>query len=214
MNKIKLTTKSKIHIILFSSILSVIILSSCEEEKMPINLSDDYSLASDVVGTYTGTIQNSLTKENKTATLTVTMQNDSLITMHCVAEDFDTTITMQLYQNSDSIMLCSTGQDFYNQYQHDKNNYDFCYSQQSGWMNENWMNDSNCWGNDNTNWGNSNWAGNDQWNAWTNHLNTQHNQNDMHFGGFSLSENTCNYSFLMYNETSNYYEVFEGVNNN
>ena len=72
------------------------------------------------------------------------------------------------------------------------------------------MNDGNCWGNMNQGWGNSNWAGTDQWNAWTNHMNTQHNQNDNHFGGFKPNMNSCIYKFSVQNST-NYFEVFEGV---
>ncbi|MGD9993721.1 MAG: hypothetical protein AB7S69_10505 [Salinivirgaceae bacterium] len=195
---------------LVAATLSVLIFSSCEEAD-PVVTETDTVLASEVIGTYIGTLKSSQTNQIKEATITVTMQNDSLVMMHCMAENFDSTFIMQLYQNHDSIMVCYTGQDFYNEYGHNTNNYDFCNNQPSGWTNDNWMNDDNCWGNNNTNWGNSAWAGNDQWNAWTNHMNTQHNQNDSHYGGFDPTKNSCFYEFSMYNNNTEYFELFEGV---
>lgn len=41
-------------------------------------------------------------------------------------------------------------------------------------------------------------------------MNTQHNQNDIHFGGFNPNMNSCIYKFSIQNN-SNYFEVFEGV---
>jgi hypothetical protein len=213
MRTIKTIFKQKSSLAMLLGIMSVLVFSSCEKETQN-NITDVKPLKSEVVGTYTGTLKNSATNDSRPATITVTAQNDSLVRMHCFSNDFDSTITMQLYQNYDSIMMCFTGQDFYNEYGHNTNNYDFCYSKQSGWMNNGWMNDGDCWGNNNNNWGNNNWAGNEQWNAWTNHLNTQHNQNDLHYGGFNLSENSCNYSFNINIDGTSYSEVFQGVKNN
>lgn len=194
---------------LFALTIGVFVFSSCEKEDTLNNTAD--SLASEVVGTYSGTLKNSFTNQSTDATITVTMQNDSLVMMHCVAESFDSTVTIQLYQNNDSVMGCYTGQDFYNEYGHNTNNYDFCNNQQSGWSNSKWMNDDNYWGNNNNDWGNSTWAGNNQWNAWTNHMNTQHNQNDRHYGGFDPTANTCNFKFSMLNSSTEYFEIFEGI---
>ena len=209
MKKNNLKIKSRILIVLLSGIFSLSILYSCD--KSDTIDSPNELLSSKVVGTYYGTLKSSTTNQNKEATLTVTMQNDSLIAMHCVADNFDSTLTMQLYQNYDSIMVCYTGQDFFNEYGHNTNNYDFCTSQQSGWMNNNWMNDTTCCDNNDNNWGNNTWAGNDQWNAWTNHMNTQHNENDMHYGGFNPEKNSCNYIFSMNDGNNDYFEIFEGI---
>lgn len=211
MKKSKLIFKKAISKIFVLGVLSAVIFTSCKKDEDP-----DVSnlLASEVVGTYTGTLKNSTTNVGETAIITVTIKNDSLIQLHCMADNFDSTIILQLYQNYDSIMVCFTGQNFYNEYGHNTNNYDFCNSRQSGWMNNNWMNDGNHWMNHNTNWGNTDWAGNDQWNAWTNHMNTQHNQNDLHYGGFNPSMNSCNYRFQMSNGNTHYYEFFTGVKNN
>lgn len=187
---------------------SLLILYSCkkDEDNTPVN-----SLTSMVTGTYSGTLKNLSTNQSKDATLTVSMQNDSLVRMHCVAQNFDTTVTVQLYQNHDSIMACYSGQDFYNEYGHNTNNYDFCNNQQAGWMNQSWMGDEHHYGNHNNTWGNSTWAGNNQWNAWTNHRNTQHNQNDRHYGGFNPTSNTCFYEFSKLDAGSVHFELFEGV---
>jgi len=207
MKVIKLKIKSSILIMLFFGVVSLAVFSSCEKSELtPTEL-----LVSRVVGSYSGTLKNSNLKQSREATMTVSIQNDSLIMMHCVANNFDTTLTMQLYQNYDSVMVCYTGQDFFNEYGHNTNNYDFCTSQQSGWMNDNWMNDSNSWGNNNNDWGSNNWAGDDQWNAWTNHMNTQHNENDEHYGGFNPEMNSCNYTFSMNDGNSDYSEMFEGI---
>lgn len=194
---------------LFALTIGVFVFTSCKKEDTVNNTAD--SLASEVVGTYSGTLKNSTTNQSKVATITVTRQNDSLVTMHCVAGSFNTTVSIQLYQNNDSVLSCYTGQYFFNEYGHNTNSYDFCNNQQSGWTNDRWMNDDNCWGNNNIDWGNSSWAGNNQWNAWTNHLNTQHNQNDHHYGGFDPTTNTCYYEFSTLNNSSVYFEIFEGT---
>ena len=206
MKKFKLIINGRIQLVIVLGILSMFIFTSCEEEEI---ISE--SLSSEVIGTYTGTLKNSTTSQSRMASIEVISINDSLVSMHCVADGFDSTIVMQLYQNYDSIMLCYTGQVFYDEYDHNKNNYDFCTNRQSGSMNNNWMNDGNCWGNSNKNWGNNTWAGNEQWNAWTNHMNTQHNQNDSHFGGFNPSMNSCIYKFSMPHNDANYFEIFQGV---
>lgn len=189
-------------------VLSAIIFTSCKKDNSTVTPT---TLANEVAGTYSGTLKNSATNESKPATLSVTRVNDSLVSMHCVAAGFDTTLINLCYQNDNQIMLCYSGQDFFNQYGHNMNNYNFCSSKQSGWMNNGWMNDSNCWGNDNINWGNKSWAGNDQWNAWINHLNTQHNQNDMHYGIFNMSGHNCDYTFIIKTPSANYTQQFVGA---
>lgn len=205
-NKLNTGLKNMKVIFLMATIIGFLFYSCNKEEETSL----DNTLASSVIGTYTGTLKSTTTNQSSPATLNVTIINDSLVSMHCMSNNFDSTFIMQLYQNYDSIMVCYTGQDFYNEYGHNRNNYDFCTNRQSGWTNNAWMNDGNCWGNMNQGWGNSNWAGTDQWNAWTNHMNTQHNQNDNHFGGFNPNMNSCIFKFSIQNN-SNYFKVFEGV---
>jgi hypothetical protein len=159
----------------------------------------DQNLSASVRGTYTGHLTNSASNQSRPATLTVITQNDSLVSMHCLANDFDSTVMVRLYQNMDSIMVCSTENDFYSQYGRELNmDYmDFSHNMPQGWMGNN-MN-SNCW------------AGNDQWNAWTNHMNTQHASNDEHFGGFDMESNISYYTFRIKNGNNTYDEFFQGI---
>jgi len=200
MKSVKLIIKQKIYFAIVL-IASAVIISACNKDETkdvdPVN----ESLASNVEGTFTGTLKNTNTNQSRPATLTVTVLNDSVVTMHCIADNFDSSTTVRLYQNYDSIMVCYTGQNFYNQYGHNLNNNDFCNSMPNGWSNDWCNNNNNCWG------------GEDHWNAWTNHLNTQHNENDPHFGGFNTESMSCYYSFLVNNINTNHSELFEGTKN-
>ncbi len=161
-------------------------------------LGNDLNLARSVSGVYDGTLTNSVTGQSRDATLTVTYENDSLVSLNCVADGFDTTMTMRLYQNYDSIMLCSTGDDFYEMYGHQyRGDVDFSHSMDKNSMNHN-MN-CNCW------------AGDDQWNAWTNHMNTQHDADDRHYGGFDTKSHTSNFDFQMNDGQNMWFESFRGV---
>ena len=197
----------KAKLIAFAGIVSMVSFISCSEDQMPDNL----SLASKVKGVYSGTVKSSKTNQTSPATMTVEMQNDSVVTLTCTSDNFDTTLVMQLYENYDSVMVCYTGQDFYNEYGHAKNQYDFCNSKQKNWTNDDWMSDDKYWNNDHSGWGNKNWSGSDQWNAWTNHMNTQHNQGDRHMGGFDINSNSCTFNFSI--DNNRYFEKFTGTKN-
>lgn len=211
MKEFKLFPIIRVLVVLMFGIVITFFSFSCKKEDTQISNPSANSLASKVIGTYSGVLKNTTTNQSVQATFTATSLNDSLVSLHCIAFGFDTTISVQLYQNYDSIMFCFIGQDFYNAYGHNKNNYDFCNNKQYGWMNNSWMHGTNGMGNMMNNWGNNNWAGNDQWNAWTNHMNTQHNQNDIHLGGFYPNLNSFHYKFYMHKGNSYYFEVFNGV---
>ena len=189
---------SKILFLIF--IASALVFAACKKE----NTTQPASLAGAVQGTYSGQLKDSRTSQTSTATLTVTAQNDSVVTMQCVGDQFDTTFTVMLYQDYDTIMPCLTGQDFYNQYGRYLNSNNFCTSRSENWNNNNnWGNNNNTW------WGN----GKDQWNAWTNHMNTQHQPGDQHFGMFNPSADSCTYSFQISTGDSTYYQTFSGAKN-
>ena len=185
-----------INKILVTGIAAMLIFAvSCKKNT---DTPDDQTLAGSVSGTYSGELKNSQTSQTSPATLTVTALNDSVIIMHCVADHFDTTVTLMLYEDYDSIMVCYTGKDFSNHYGRELDNHNFCYSKPNGWDNG-WCEQHNCWG------------GNDNWNAWTNHLNTQHDKNDRHYGGFNAGSGWCNYSFPIKTSKSPFlYETFKG----
>jgi len=179
-------------------IFSVLIASCRKTETNPGNT----ILSSLINGTYSGELKNSQTNQSIQSTLMVTILNDSMISMHCIASNFDTTMNMMLYQNEDSIMMCFTGQDFYNEYGHNLDNHNFCNSKPSG-MHSGWEDEHNNW------WGDQN----NMWNAWNNHMNTQHNHGDQHYGGFNFKNHTCNYSFKVKTANLTYYETFNGAMN-
>ncbi len=190
----------KISRILFLTfVASALLFAACSKN----NTTPTGSLAGSVQGTYSGQLKDSRTNQTGTATLTVTAQNDSVVTMQCTGSQFDTTLTVMLYQDYDTIMPCLTGQDFYNQYGRYLNSRNFCTSKSNNWNSGNWGSNNNTW------WGN----GKDQWNAWTNHMNTQHQPGDQHFGMFNPGVDSCTYTFQVSTGDSLYYQTFSGVKN-
>lgn len=106
-------------ILLTISIGLAVALASCSKTPQ-----QKLSKAQSVSGTYRGklagtTYKSSNSNGNSSGVADVSPVNDSTVSIHCYDDStgFDTTFMMGLYQNgSDSIMLCSTGQEFYNQY--------------------------------------------------------------------------------------------------
>jgi len=182
---------------LVSLIVATIFAVSCKKTDINTNNSD---LSSSVSGTYSGVLKNSQTNQSVPGTLNVLAINDSVISMHCIADNFDTTINMMLYNNNDSIMMCFIGQDFYNEYGHNLDNHNFCNSKPSGWH-SGWENEHDNW------WGDKN----NMWNAWNNHMNTQHNPGDQHYVGFNPNTHSCNYSFTVATASATYSEIFIGT---
>ncbi|HYQ56652.1 MAG TPA: hypothetical protein VEP89_04825 [Draconibacterium sp.] len=185
------------NVFFLSLIAATVLAVSCK--KTDTN-PDTTSLSKLVTGTYSGELKNSQTNISVPATLNVSALNDSMISMHCFANNFDTTLNMMLYENNDSIMMCFTGQDFYNEYGHNLDNHNFCNSNPEGWH-SGWEGEHNNW------WGNQN----NMWNAWNNHMNTQHNQGDQHYGGFNPNAHNCNYSFKVITGNLTYSESFSGA---
>lgn len=103
----------------FLTVLAAVLLASCSKTTQP-----KLSKAQAVTGTYKGilygtTFKSSASNTKSSGIADVSPVNDSTVSIHCYDDSikFDTTFMMGLYQNgADSIMLCSTGHDFYNQY--------------------------------------------------------------------------------------------------
>jgi len=198
---------SKISFFLF--IATALLVTACKKDNRTPSAS---SLAAAVQGTYTGQLKSSATGQLKgsvtgqtdSATMTITAQNDSVVTMQCVSNQFDTTVTVMLYQDYDTIMPCFTDQDYYRQYGRKlDNSTNFCTNRSQNWSNNQWGNNQNMW------WGNEK----EQWNAWTNHMNTQHQPGDRHFGRFNPDSDSCTYTFQVNTGDSTYYQTFSGVKN-
>ncbi len=190
---------NKIKSIIIGTLIAVTFITVSCKKTDDQNL-NKIALASKVTGTYSGNLLNSQTNATTPATIKVTTINDSLVSLYCQSSIYDTTVTMMLYENNDSIMMCYSGDDFYNEYGHNLDNHNFCNSQSNGW--------SSGWENNHDNWyGNSN----NMWNAWNNHMNTQHKAGDRHYGAFDLSSSSCNYSFQIGGANSSIWEYFSGT---
>ena len=185
-----------------AAIAGLFFATSCNKDNMdPGDPITPVKLANKVAGTYNGNITNTATNQTKPATVTVTAVNDSVVSIHCVADGFEQTHTLRLYDNNDKVMVCYTGQEFEGEYGHHLDDEtDFCNNQPDGWEND-WCMNNNCW-----------YQGDDS-NAWTNHMNTQHDQNDVHYGDFEPGNNACNYDFKVVDGNSTYFQSFTGTKN-
>ena len=144
----------------------MIFLFSCEK-------SDDLNL-NDVTGTYIGTLASDLSSKSinaksiESATVTVSTIGNH-IEVHCLAENFDAVVILDIYDHYDNVMVCLTGEEFENMYGHKLGH---------GNMN-------------------GNMSGNGT--PWMQHLANEHQEGDEHFGNFDIPEHTFNYTFKMIN---------------
>jgi hypothetical protein len=148
------------------SLTVIIFLFSCEK-------SDDLNL-NDVTGTYIGTLTSDLSSKSinaksiKSATVTVSSIGNQ-IEVHCLAENFDTTVILDTYNHYDSVMVCVTGEEFENMYGHKLGH------------------------------GNMNGNMSGHGTPWMQHLANEHQEGDEHFGNFDIPNQTFNYTFKMIN---------------
>lgn len=160
------------------SLALVALLFSCDTN-------NDNITASDVAGTYVGTLTAATTTSRVSGTqavlpATTTVKNiGNQIEIHCVADNFDETLMLDLYENGEEMMVCITGQDFEDMYGHML--------------------------------GEGNMGGNMQGNnsQWMQHLNNEHQEGDEHFGGFNMQDHTFNFTFRMNNGDFH----FQGIKN-
>lgn len=150
------------RILLFTTtVLTVVLLASCSKapkQKLPP--------AQAVAGTYQGSLKS--TSFKTTSFVNVDPVNDSTVSIHCFdSAGFDTTFVTELFQNGqDSIMLSSTGQDFYNQYGH------YMYSMMGSMM-----------------------GGYSGMMDWQQFLSFQHDPGNGHYGSFDMMNGTFYYPF-------------------
>lgn len=145
--------------------------TSCSKRE---SLNND--LISQIVGTYKGTLANSDGLKHD-GTAEISAVNDSVVEIHCFDQDgFDTAFVMEFYGNGDSVMLCNTGEDFFNQYGHEMTGQSHMWEDMSG-----------------------NMMGGMDKDDWEQHLRSQHQPGDEHFGSFDMAKGTFNYLFEMNN---------------
>ena len=120
------------NITILISALFVLTMVSCSDE----DPSNTRNYLDDITGTYIGEFSSANKLTNDAGTADVTLTNNDQLEIHCYGELMDTTIIMDAFQNGDSVMVCNTGQDFYNEYGHMGNGYHMMDMRmnQSEWM--------------------------------------------------------------------------------
>jgi hypothetical protein len=77
-----------------------------------------------ITGTYSGTIgEIENYKTTQPATAIISLINETQLEIHCYSDLFDTTFIMDWYPHGDSLMLCATGNQFSQEYGHEKGNH-------------------------------------------------------------------------------------------
>ena len=136
------------------------------------NKEDDVSLNT-VAGIYEGTITSELANKSDAKSISINDNNaiaeitmvGDQIQVYCYGEGFETTLMLDLFKDNENFQVCLTGNDFEKMYEHMYN---------YGGMHDEMMNNAN---------------------QWMNHLNNNHGQDDQHFGGFDMKNNTFEYTF-------------------
>jgi len=142
--------------------------------------SDKDSL-SEIVGTYSGEFSNDLgLKSGVSGTADVSITKNDQLQIHCYGDVMDTTFIMDAFENGDSAMLCDTGDAFENKYGHMGNGGNHMMDMQ------------------------------DNESEWQHHMSEDHNGEDMHYGGFNITNHTFEFKFQMIEGDSSYHVVFNG----
>lgn len=135
-------------------------------------LNDDEISNTHVTGVYEGTLTTNVSNKSNTSSnsefaTAVVSEIDDKIEVYCYNEYFETTITLNIYENGETMMTCFSGIEFENVYGHS-------------------LNEANMGGN----MQNSN-------NQWVQHLSLEHKESDKHYGSFNMIDNSFEYTFLI-----------------
>lgn len=123
------------------------------------------NLSSEVIGTYQGTLTSNMLQTEIPSTVEVTSINLYTIQIHCSSASFDTLVTVELYPDENMMRICLTDDDFKSEYGHDMTVYHHFI------------------------------ASNNEWVSWQQHISSEHDENDEHFGYFDLGYQTLEYTF-------------------
>lgn len=162
--------KTKTTMIGWGMMLFALLIVSCEKETQTNN---DLSYGEQIAGTYTGTFSVDGLKSGIDAHAEIQLNSDSSIWVHCYGGEIDTTFMLQIFEHNDSIMVCLTGDDFFNEYGH--------MSGHNNNMGSGMMGGSGHMGSGST--------------EWNHHMDDSHTEGDEHFGGFDTMNHSFNYSF-------------------
>ncbi len=81
--------------------LALFLFTSCNKNSSKPDMSS-------IVGTYDGSIRYSSNNNNASATAEVTELNEYAVNVHCYSTNFDTTFTMDIYQEGNTV-YCNNG---------------------------------------------------------------------------------------------------------
>jgi hypothetical protein len=165
----------KILTLTFLAIVTIMV-SSCKKDKTESDLTNQ------IAGNYQGSLNLGTSKStNGTASADVTKINDYTVQVHCYGTELDTTFMLELYENGNSMMVCFTDDDFYNEYGHHESE------------NHHMM------------------GNNGSWTTWQQHMDTDHNPGDEHYGNFNMDNHSFEYTFRMHNNQGNYTLKYTGT---
>lgn len=146
-------------------ILSIgIVIISCNK--------DDFISNTHVIGVYNGSLTTNLGNKSsiqdspKSATAVVTAVGDN-IQVYCYNENFEATISLNIFENGDFMMTCFVGEEFEKMYGHSLSQ-----TNMVGFMQNNNL-------------------------QWIQHLELEHKESDKHYGSFDMLNNSLSYTFLI-----------------
>ncbi len=153
--------------------LIALLVVSCNKETQ---MNNDLSYFDQIAGNYTGAFLSESLKSTIEAHAEIQMNSDSSIRVHCYGGNIDTTFMLDLFSQHDSLYVCLTGDDFYNEYGHMRNVIGSMMNGFGSMMGGNGSTSSDSTG-------------------WMHHLSVDHKNREPHFGGFDLNNHTFGYSF-------------------
>ncbi|MDF1547003.1 MAG: hypothetical protein P1P88_04230 [Bacteroidales bacterium] len=161
----------KTNLVLVLAVSLSVLFAACEK-------TDDLTIKS-VEGTYVGKLSTDIGLKSTIgiddATTEVKETGNGQIEVHCFGGELDTTFMLNYFNNNDSVMVCLEGDAFESMYGHMMTGTGSMMSGSGGMMS-----------------GSGGMMGNGQ-TDWMNHMATNHEANDLHFGGFDMINNTFDY---------------------
>lgn len=158
----------------------------------------------DISGVYTGTLKTEGTEKISEATFEVTMLDSMNVEIHCYGEEMDTTFMMHMYEYGDSIMICYTDSIFMMEYGHHM-------SDSTHGMGDNGMGDGSM--GDGGMMGDGNGMGSNGMMNWMDHMDEEHDSTDMHYGGFDMTNQSCDYTIKINDGDNEILKRFQGTKN-
>jgi hypothetical protein len=156
-------------------ILVVLIIKGCSEDSPTPN-----DAINEVTGTYIGTLRSSTLSE-ESAQGEISLSDDDQIIFHCYSNSFDSTMVLKVFEDHDTINICTTGEAFESEYGHVMGH---------GHL----MHGNNITGT-----------------SWEHHLADEHVDSDKHHGFYKKKDHMFYYTFHMSENNIQYKLEFQGT---